>query len=230
MAITCLPVTNEKVRAEVWMGDTLIAQTPFVRNFNVQKSRGQVSNTFSVVLEVLAGTQFQQGEKLQIRAGTRGNLKAIFTGSIESTKVSPSIGKPSYYLLTWGGRGVLSELENKTFSRRLQNTGQGMFCLITSGPTNAVDRFYSPDKTVKSGNHTVVYPSPSPSKKKGEHSPLIIHQSDRQRVSEGGEIGRIAEKPSGASDLGTGSGDGFREHTHEDLTEGGPAFGVFSSD
>lgn len=230
MVTSCLPVQVEKIRAEVWMGDTLIAKTPFVKSFNVQKSRGQVSTTFTATLEVLAGTQFQQGEKVVIKAGKKGNLKSIFKGNIESTSVRPTFGKPSYYSLTWSGRGVLSELENKTFSRRLKTTGQGLYCLITGGPTNAVDRFYVPDKPVQSGNHTFVSPSPTPSRRKGSHSPLIVFEGSQDNTATAGAIGHYAEKPSGASDLsGTGEGS-LGEHTHEDMDQGGPAFGVFSAD
>jgi hypothetical protein len=225
---SCLPVVQEAVRAEVLLGTQIIAKTPFVKSFNVQQSRSQASTTFNVTMEVFAGTPFNLGEMLTIRAGTKGNLREIFTGKIESTQVRPSFGKPSYFSLTLSGRGVLSELENKTFSRRLKSTGQGLYCLITGGPTNAVDKFYSPDRTVQVGNQSFVSGSPNPAKE-GEHSPLIVHRNSLSESVVGGPIGRIAEKPTGSSDL-TGGGEGLGVHDHSDMDKGGPSFGVYSSD
>ncbi len=224
----CLPVVQENIRAEVYLGGVLLAKTPYIKSFNVSKSRGQVSNTFNITLELLGSTSFNSlGGNLSIRAGLKGDLKDIFTGVIESNQVRPAFGKPSYYSITLAGRGILSELENKTFSRRLKTDGQGLFCLITSGPSNRPASLKSLDKTVKAGNQDQLASSPNPAGT-GEQSPLVVFNSAGEKVGNhgGGLLGSIAGKPSGA---GT-PGDGFRTHTHESLDEGGPAYGVFSSD
>lgn len=228
MANSCLTVTEEKIRAIVSLGGVEF-RTPYVKSFNVNKSRGQISNTFNVTLEVLAGTSFSLGQPVVIRAGLRGSEKKIFTGVVEGTSVRPVYGKPSYFSLTVQGSGVLSVLENKTFSRRLSSTGQGLFCLITGGNEQHAEKFYSLSKRVDSGNHTVVSSSPSPTGGEGDQSPLIIHESSTASKADGGIAGQIAGKPASGGSEGT-SGDGFRSHTHEDMTEGGPSFGVYSAD
>ena len=227
MADPCLAVTKEKIRAEVLLGTQVIARTPFVKSFNVQKARTQISSTFSLVAEIPAAIQFQLGEKISIRAGLRGNLKTIFTGNIDNLSPSPALGKPSYYTIRMSGGGVLSELENKTFSRRLQSTGQGLFCLITGGPSNAADKYYVPDKPVKSGNHTFVNDSPNPVK--GQNSGLVVHNSSPNQASTGGILGHVAERPGGGAEVGAGGGS-FVDHEHKDIGDGGPAFGVYSAD
>lgn len=225
----CVPVTNEKIRAEILMGNTVLARTPFVSSFNVNESRTQESLTFSVTFEMIGGTPFPLGEKLVIRAGTKGNLKTIMTGTIESTTAQPSFGKPNYFSVTLGGRGVLSALSNKTFSRRLKSAGQGIFCLITGGSANRPSGFHTLDKNVASGNHQAPVTHPNPAKKTGEHSPFIVYQESSNNQAAGGLVGRLAGRPTGA-DEGTGGGGGFRPHTHENLDEGGPAFGTYSVD
>lgn len=228
MVNSCLTVTEEKIRAIVSLGGVEF-RTPYVKSFNVNKSRGQISSTFNVTLEVLAGTSFSLGQPVVIRAGLRGREKKIFTGVVEGTSVRPVHGKPSYFSLTVQGGGVLSVLEGKTFSRRLSSTGQGLFCMISSGPEKHAEKFYSLSKEVSSGNHTTIASSPSPAKGDGEQSPLVIHNSGLSSKADGGIAGQIAGKPSSGGQEGTG-GEAFRNHTHEDLTEGGPAFAVYSAD
>lgn len=226
---SCVPITEEKVRAEIWMGDVLLAKTPFVQNFNVNKSRSQISSTFSTTFELLGGTVFPLGEKLVIKAGTRGNLKTIMVGIIETTQVSPVFGKPSYFSITLGGRGVLSVLENKKFSRRLKSSGQGVFCLIKGGSGNRPQAYYSLDKTVSSGNHTIISNSPNPATRGGEQSPLVVNKESGSNQATGGYTSRLARQPQGGDSQAGGQGS-FRTHTHENEEQGGPAFGVYSAD
>lgn len=228
MVEPCISVTKERIRAEILMGDTVITKTPFIKSFNVSKSREQVSNTFNVTFEVLASQFFPVQSEIKIKSGIQGSLKTIFTGVVERTSSKPTLGKPSFYLVTLQGRGVLSTLENKKFSRRLKADGQGLFCTITGGPANRPDRYYSLDKNVSSGNHTYIWKSPNPSKKEGENSPLIQHRNTLDNTSAGGLAGAIAGKPTGGTRQG-GDG-GLVEHTHEDRDEGGPGFGVFAAD
>lgn len=226
----CIPITEEKIRAELWLGDsTLLAKTPFISDFTVSKSRGQLTDTCSITFEMIAGTSFSAGQRLSIKAGTKGNLKTIFTGSIVSTKVSPSFGKPSYFSINLGAEGVLSALENKKFSRRLKSDGQGMFCLIQSGSANRPSSVTSLSRQHSSGNRTTVNSSPNPATLGGEHSQLTQYSSAGALFSEGGAAARLAGKPSGSPDANTGSG-GLGVHTHENEDQGGPAFGVYSAD
>lgn len=232
MAVSCIPIAEERVRAEIWMGGTLIAKTPFIKSFNVSKARGQQTNTFSATFEIIAGVVFPIGQQLTIKAGLRGSLTSVFTGFIESTQVSPAFAKPSYFSILLSGKGVLSQLENKKFTRRLKTSGQGMFCLITGGSANRPNSVASLDRTHSSGNRTAVNNSPNPSSLGGEHSQLTVFGSAASKSAQGsagGAASRLAGKQSGGPDE-LSSGGGLGVHTHEDIDSGGPAFGVFSSD
>lgn len=223
----CVPITLEKIRAEVWMGSMLLARTPFVQSFSVSKSRNQISNTFNVTFEMVAGLSFPLRESLEIRAGIKGNLKTVFTGIIESSTVSPAWGKPSYFSVVLTGRGVLSNLENKKFSRRLSSTGQGLFCSITASAGNRPSAYWSLDKRVNSGNQQAIVNHPNPAAAAGENSPFIVHSDGGGNQSTGGTAAEIAGRGTGGAE---GSGDGSRVHTHESLDQGGPAFAVYSAD
>jgi len=222
--VSCTSVTREEIRAEIWMENTLLASTPMVNNISVNKSRTQMSTTFSVTFEIQAGISFPMGADLVIKAGTRGNLQTIFTGLVESVTTNPSFGKPTYYLITMGGQGVLTKLKDKKFSRRLRSDGQGLYCLIKGGPLNSTS-YHSTDKNIGSGNHTFVKSSPDLTRGGGENSPLIVTPSAAGNQGRGGVPAEVAGSPSGGS-----TADGFRPHTHEDMDEGGPAFGVYSAD
>lgn len=231
--VACIPITEEKIRAELWMGDSLLlAKTPFISDFSVTKSRGQLTDTCSITFEMLAGTQFAIGEMITVKAGIRGNLKTIYTGSIVSTKVSPAFGKPSYFVFNLGSEGILAELENKNFSRRLKSDGQGMYCLINSGPTNRPQHVSSIDRTHSSGNRTSVGPSPNPASGGGEHSQFTRFDSAGGKAAQGlgGSVAtRLAGQQKGSLDAQTAGG-GLGVHTHENEDQGGPAFGVYSAD
>lgn len=225
----CVPITLEEIRGEVWMGTTLLAKTPALKSFNVGKSRGQISNTFNATFDMLAGISFPLGEKIIIKAGTKNNLQVIFTGFIESTNVQPSYGKPSYLSVTLAGQGVLSQLANKKFSRRLKASGQGLFCLITGGSANRPAAYYSGDKSKSSGNTTTLNPLPDPARRGGgEHSPLVTHKDNHSSTgASGGRASDLAGYPSGTGEEGN---TGLTTHTHESTEQGGPAFAVYSSD
>lgn len=226
----CVPITEEKIRAEFWMGDTLIAKTPYILSFNVNKSRTQTSNTFSITMELLAGITFPLGENIRIRAGVRGNLQDIFSGKIEQTRVEPSFGKPSYFRVSLSGSGVLADLEGKTFTRRLRTDGQGLYCLITGGPSNRPDAYNSLDVRKDSGNRQWLGASFDPLKQfsAAEHSPLIVNSGAVGGKGGATNIGAAATEPKDSQSRTTGTG--FRVHTHESLDEGGPAFGTYSAD
>jgi hypothetical protein len=226
--MACIPTINEKVRAEVWMGDTLIAKTPFVKSFSIQEARSQMYTTLSLTVEVMGGIPFPLGENLTVKAGLRGNLITRFTGEIGKTTVKPSFGKPSYYTMIIEGQGVLSALDGKTFTRRIPPNSEGTYCLITGGAKNSVDKFKTLDKKVQSGNHQMTSTSPNPSRNYGENSPLVVHKKNTLgNSSKGGLVGALASPPTNSDPDATG---GLGVHDHSDLDNGGPAFGVFSSE
>jgi len=230
--VACVPITQEKIRAEIFMGGTSLAATPFVLNFNVTQSRNQISGTFSVTIEMIGGTAFPLGEKLVIKAGTKGNEKKVFTGIVEGTSAQPAFGKPSYFTVTLSGRGVVSTLENKRFSRRLKAEGQGLFCMITGGGGNRPASYYNLDKRVNSGNQQAIAGSPNPAAKGlGENSPFVVFDDSSSNMSQGGIAAKLAGKGQGGDeDRGTSGGGDLGIHTHEDLEQGGPAFAVYSAD
>lgn len=223
----CVPITQERIRAELWMGGTLISKTPFIKGFNVNKTRSQISTSFNITFEMLAGTSFSIGENLAIKAGTKNNLKRIFTGLIESTTSQPTFGKPSYFSVTLAGKGVLSQLEGKKFTRRLKAEGQGLFCLITGGSSNRPTSYYSLDKKTHTGSHTALSVSPNPARTEGENSPFVKAPSSFGNQASGGRLAEVAKDPTGGAAAGGGS---FRPHTHENEEEGGPAFATYSSE
>lgn len=230
MALPCIPIIQEKVRAEFYMGDTLIAKTPFIKSFSVNESRSSITGGFNITFEIMAGTQFPLLANITLKAGLRGSLNTIFTGIIESTNFQPCFGKPSYFTVQLSGRGILSQLENKKFSRRLKTDGQGMYCMITGGSSNRPTDYNSLAKPASSGNVSRLVSNPSPQQGAGEHSPFIKMRSagDADGAS-GGSFAKAAHEPKGTDSLGTGTG-GLVEHTHESLEQGGPAFAVYSSD
>lgn len=211
------------------MGTTLLAKTPFIKSFDVNRARGQLTGTFNVTFEMIAGTPFPLGQQLKIKAGIKGNLKTVFTGFIESTKASPAFGKPSYFSILLSGRGVLSQLENKKFSRRLKSDGQGMFCLITGGSANRPNSYNTLAGQKNSGNQTAIAPGPSPAST-GEHSQYTVYNSGATNQAAGGIAGRVAGRPQGSGSEDGGTGGGLTTHTHESIEQGGPSFGVYSSD
>lgn len=225
----CIPLTEEKIRAEIWLGTLLLAKTPFIKTFNVSKARSQLTNTFSATFEMIAGAPFVLGQQITIKAGLRGQLDSIFTGYIETVQVSPAFAKPSYLSILFSGKGILSELENKKFTRRLKSDGQGMYCLIEGGSSNRPNSVASIDKTHASGNKQAVNDSPNPALGSGEHSQLTQFTSAATAYSKGGAASVLAGRPSGGPDENTGTG-GLGVHTHEDMDNGGPAFGVYSAD
>ena len=48
---TCPNITLEKIRAKVTIG-TQIFETPYVKSFSINRSRGQLAATCSVTLEI----------------------------------------------------------------------------------------------------------------------------------------------------------------------------------
>ncbi len=117
-----MTITMVKVRAKVTIG-SLIVQTPFIRSFGVNKSRGQVSN-FNAVLKVPNTDIISNitGSSIVIEAGENTPSNKIFTGMVKQAKISPCWDDPYYVDLSISGADRLSHLQGKKFSRRCRSS------------------------------------------------------------------------------------------------------------
>lgn len=105
-----------KIRAKISIGYFSV-ETPFILSFNVRKARGQVS-TFDASIKVLAGTSNLVGGPIEIEAGTEGNEKLIFTGTVKKATISPCYDDPQYVIINTNGEDILGFLVGKKFTRR----------------------------------------------------------------------------------------------------------------
>lgn len=110
-------ITMVKIRATIRIGNNILAETPFILSFNVNKARGQIS-TFDASVKVLAGTSNLTGGQVQIEAGEEGHENKIFSGVVKKATISPCFDDPQYVIINLSGRDVLGQLEGKKFTRR----------------------------------------------------------------------------------------------------------------
>lgn len=111
-----------KIRAKITVG-SLTVQTPFIRSFNVNKARGQIS-TFSAVLKVPHDTlsDSMTGGSVIIEAGVDSPGNKIFTGMVKQAKISPCWDDPYYVDLSISGVDRLFQLQGKKFTRRCRSS------------------------------------------------------------------------------------------------------------
>jgi len=121
-------LTRVKVRASI-TGGGISAQTPFVKSFNVRKTRGQ-AGSFSCSVKVPAGSVGNVRGQIQIRAGSPSATNLIFTGIITKATISPAFDDPSYVIVNITGTDVLKTLEHKKYTRR-QTSSLASWCEIT---------------------------------------------------------------------------------------------------
>lgn len=218
----CVGIRLEKIRATVDLSGYEIT-TPYVKAFNVSKTRGRIISTFSLTVEVPITATFTLGSDIIIYAGTKGNEKKIFTGIVKRVESQPSFDKPGYFNLNISGTDKMGLMENKTFSRRLRSDGMSMFCGITSGATNKPTRGMSLEKRVRGGSHQFTSPTPKP--QSTEHTELTV--MPKRGVEKAGPYGK-------ATDIGMSSAlknsQGNWIHDHTTQSTGGAAFGVYSTD
>lgn len=117
-----------KIRARVTIG-SLKVETPFIKRFTVNKTRGQVS-TFSASLMVAVSGRIggfcgiAGASHIKIEAGGAAgsggvvSLKTIFSGIVQQATISPVFDDPAYVLLNISGSDILSTLRGKKYSRR----------------------------------------------------------------------------------------------------------------
>lgn len=121
-------LTRVKVRASI-VGGGISAQTPFVKSFNVRKTRGQ-AGSFSCSVKVPADSVGSLRGQIQIMAGSPTANNLIFTGVITKATISPAFDDPSYVIINMSGTDVLKTLEHKKYTRR-QMSSLACWCEIT---------------------------------------------------------------------------------------------------
>ena len=209
----CLPIEIEQVRARIVINSYVI-ETPFVKSFNITKSRTSLSNSFSATIEVPVNASFGGlNGNIYIYAGTKQNYlnRKIFTGTIRQVTANPSPGKPNYMLLNISGNDKMYKLENKRFSRRIPTDGPGVFVTITGSKTQRTSGVWTIDKNIRTGKTTYTDKLPG---------------LDSQKQGPGSTAGRkptvVTTSPGklGTSDLTV--------HGHDSNNTGGPSFGRFA--
>jgi hypothetical protein len=219
---TCVGIKLEKIRATVNISGYEV-NTPDVKAFSIDKARGRLTASFSLTVEVPVSASFILGSDILIYAGTMDNEKKTFTGIIKRVSVQPCFDKPGYFTFNITGTDKMGVLENKNFSRRLRSDGMSLFCGITSGATNKPTRGFSLEKRVRGGQHQMVSKTPRP--QTSEHSELT--KMPTRGVEKNGPYGK-------ATDVGMASAQktasGKVPHTHENMDQLGPAWGVYSTD
>lgn len=115
------------IRAKISIGAGLVVETPFIRSFNVNKARGQIS-TFNAVLKVRHDAAIGgPGDQVTIDAegfqGSAGepNIR-IFTGIVRQAKISPCFDDPYFVDFSISGNDVMSLLQNKKYTRRCRSS------------------------------------------------------------------------------------------------------------
>jgi hypothetical protein len=156
MGLRCAGISLEKIRARISFGtpggpNSLTFETPDVKSFSVQKSRGTLAATFSASIDMPSSLVIPAGEDLIIEAGTEGNLQRIFTGSVLSMTVSPSFENASKYNVNLSGSDIFRRLEGKNISRRQRARGLSTFAAITGVSSQAPQKGISGEKRQQSG-------------------------------------------------------------------------------
>jgi len=111
-----LGITMVKIRATISVGNFSVS-TPYVVRFDVNKSRGQIS-TFDARIKVHYDKTVLTGSQLQIRAGSLGHEKLIFSGIVKKATITPCFDDPQYVMMDLSGADVMSLLQGKKFTRR----------------------------------------------------------------------------------------------------------------
>ncbi len=167
--VTCANITLEKVRAEISFG-SLTFETPDVKSFSVNRSRGQLAATFSASIEVPATTIFPVDQDIVIRAGILGDIKTIFTGKVLSITVNPSFERATTYVVNMSGSDRLQELDGKTLSRRQRARAASTFAAITGVSSRRPQKGISTEKRKQSGGSTQLV---NPDTNIREHSKIV---------------------------------------------------------
>lgn len=136
-----MQLVQESIRAAVTVGNVTIS-TPWVKSFNVQKTRGKLTATFTASIE-LDGTTItaNAGEinsKVVIQTAVNGVWRKIFTGFLKKVNIGPAFEHAGWFNITLSGDDSMFLLEGRKFSRRLQITTLPEYAVITSRLTPSV--------------------------------------------------------------------------------------------
>jgi len=221
MPTNCVGIRNEPVRARIVLSGFTV-ETPYVKSFSIDRSRGKVVSTFSASVEIPVTATFVAGADIQIWAGLKDRLTKRFTGTIRSVTTQPHFNKAGYFIVNMSGVDAMGVLENKTFSRRLRSDGFSLWVSIDSGPTNRPSRGVSIDKTISNGSHQVT--STTPRLTSLDHSKLT------KMPKRGGNKHGPYKKAEGLGSGETKGGSNFTVHDHTTMEKGGPSWGTYSAD
>ena len=117
-------ITGQKIRAQVIIGGIIVV-TPNVVSFNVRRARNQMAATFSASLKMPYNVANDIGADIVIKAGLKGRLKTIFTGTVEKSTINPIRTDASMVMLNISGRDVLGILEGQKINRRVKTYRDG---------------------------------------------------------------------------------------------------------
>jgi hypothetical protein len=105
-------IEKQKVRAKIKFGNITV-ETPDVVSFGVNRSRNQMSATFSASVKIgydeIGSSIEVLAETIVIEAGLKNNLNTVFTGQIEKCIVNPVRTDASKVILNLSGRDVIAD-------------------------------------------------------------------------------------------------------------------------
>ena len=115
-------IDRVKIRAEV-IFNRISVVTPYILSFNVRKSRGQPSASFSASLKVphsrLNNVKVGREANVVIKAGEGSANKTIFTGYVYRMSINPSRTDSSFAIVNISGKDMLSVMEGQNITRRV---------------------------------------------------------------------------------------------------------------
>jgi len=204
-----MEVRHESIRASITIGDLLI-KTPYVKSFNVSKTRnGKYAASFTATFDIDGTQQPVIGESVIIKTSVDGVERKIFTGGIKKVSVQPSFDKAGWFSITVSGDDSMAKLDGKYFSRRLQLDNQPEIVYISS-------RTSQPYKAQKRNETHYVHKANS--------------HEDFTKLIKAPEVGNNVyngfAKPPKVRPFRKGA---MTIHDHSSNDQWGPAFGTYSS-
>lgn len=117
-------IQGQKVRAQITIGGIVVV-TPNVVSFNVTRSRKQMAATFSASLKLPYSISQDIGADIVIKAGLKGRMNTVFTGTVEKSTINPIRTDASMVMLSISGRDVLAVLDGQKINRRVKTYRDG---------------------------------------------------------------------------------------------------------
>jgi len=128
-------IKRVKIRARITFG-AIVVVTPNILSFNVRRSRGQASASFSASLKVthdeLSSINTGLSANIKIEAGENDPDKVIFTGYVYKVTINPSRSDSSYAIINISGKDIMSVMEGQTVTRRTPARQLAKWGAITS--------------------------------------------------------------------------------------------------